>query len=337
MDIIKAMRAFVAVVDTGGFTKAAELLGTPKATLSASVAELEAHLKVRLLHRTTRRVSVTADGAAYYERCVRILEDLRDAEESFSSRQANPRGRLRVNVASVVASRLLIPFLPTFFERYPDIQLELGCSDGPLNLLSDGVDCALRGGNIEDQSMIARRVGSMQIVTCATTSYLAKHGRPSHPHDLKNHVCLNYFSQLNGHLYDWDFSRNGQRMTMPVGSQLTLNDSNAYVDACLAGLGVGRLPTYIFNQYLECGALELVLGEWLSDPAPFHVVYPSSRHLSPKVRVFVEWVAEIFEHHAGMQLCTRLSAKQCDWICGESGQSAGRPSGEEAGAGEVPA
>ena len=118
MDTIKAMRAFVAVVDTGGFTRASELLGTPKATLSASVAELEAHLKVRLLHRTTRRVSVTADGAAYYERCVRILEDLRDAEESFSSRQANPRGRLRVDVATAVASRLLIPQLHTFFERY---------------------------------------------------------------------------------------------------------------------------------------------------------------------------------------------------------------------------
>lgn len=313
MDTIKAMRAFVAVVDTGGFTRAAELLGSPKATLSASVAELEAHLKVRLLHRTTRRVSVTADGAAYYERCVRILEDVRDAEESFSSRQASPRGRLRVDVATAVASRLLIPALHTFFERYPDIQLELGCSDGPLNLLSDGVDCALRGGEIEDQSMIARRVGTMHMVTCATSGYLAKRGRPEHPQDLKDHTCLSYFAQRSGSLFDWDFSRDGERVSPPVGSRLTLNDTNAYVDACLAGLGVGRLPTYIFNQYLECGELELLLGEWLSDPTPFHVVYPSSRHLSPKVRVFVEWVAEIFEHHSGMQLCTRLDENQCQW------------------------
>jgi LysR family transcriptional regulator for bpeEF and oprC len=309
MDTFKSMQAFVAVVNTGGFTRAAELLKMPKTTLSAHVAELEAHLKVRLLHRTTRRVSVTADGAAYYERCIRILEDLRDAEESFSSRQANPRGLLRVDVSSAVASRLLIPALHGFFQRYPDIQLEFGCSDRPVNLLSEGVDCALRGGDIADQSLIARRVGTMHVVTCATSTYLARHGVPLHPGDLKDHVCLSYFSARSGAAFDWDFSRDGERMLVPVESPLTLNDSNAYTDACLAGLGVGRLPTYIFNQYLECGALELVLGEWLSDPTPFHVVYPSNRHLSSKVRVFVEWVAEVFEHHAGMQLCTTLDGQ----------------------------
>ncbi len=310
MDTIRAMRAFVAVVDTGGFTRAAELLGTPKASLSASVGELESHLKVRLLHRTTRRVSVTADGAGYYERCVRILEDLRDAEESLSSGQTNPSGRLRVDVATAVASRLLMPRLHDFFARYPDIHLELGCSDGPLNLLGDGVDCALRGGEILDPAMIARRVGTMHVVTCATSEYLARHGVPLHPSELKDHTCLSYFSGRGGPSFDWDFAQHGERVVLPVTSRLTLNDSNAYVDACLHGLGVGRLPTYIFNQYLECGALEIVLGEWLSDPTPFHVVYPSNRHLSSKVRVFVEWVAEIFEHHSGMQLCTQLHAKR---------------------------
>ncbi len=316
MDMIRSMRAFVAVVDTGGFTRAAELLGTPKASLSASVGELESHLKVRLLHRTTRRVSVTADGAAFYERCVRILEDLRDAEESLSSGQAHPRGRLRVDVSTAVASRLLMPRLHEFFALYPDIHLELGCSDGPLNLLGDGIDCALRGGEILDPSMIVRRVGTMHMVTCATAGYLARHGVPRHPQDLKAHTCLSYFSGRGGAQFDWDFSHQGERIVLPVDSRLTLNDSNAYVDACLSGLGVGRLPTYIFNQYLECGALEIVLGEWLSDPTPFHVVYPSNRHLSSKVRVFVEWVAEIFEHHSGMQLRTQLRADQCDWIAG---------------------
>jgi LysR family transcriptional regulator for bpeEF and oprC len=305
MDTIKSMQAFVAVVNTGGFTRAADLLKIPKATVSAHVAELEAHLKVRLLHRTTRRVSVTADGAAYYERCMRILEDLRDAEESFSSRQASPRGRLRVDVSSAVASRLLIPALHDFFARYPEIQLELGCSDRVVNLLSEGVDCALRGGEIQDQSLIARRVGTLHVVTCATTKYLARHGVPQHPSDLQQHVCLGYSSPRAGPMFDWNFARDDERVVVPVQSPLTLNDSNAYVDACLAGLGVGRLPTYTFNQYLECGALEMVLGEWLSDPVPFHVVYPSNRHLSSKVRVFVEWVAEVFQHHAGMQVCTR--------------------------------
>lgn len=308
MDTLKAMQSFIGVVDTGGFTRAAELLKMPKARVSATIAELEAHLKVRLLHRTTRSVSVTADGAAYYERAVRILEDLRDAEESFSSQQASPRGRLRVDVTTAVASRLLIPALHTFLERYPHIQLELGSSDRPVNLLSEGVDCALRAGEISDESMIARRVGTMHVVTCATTTYLQKHGRPLHPRDLQKHVCLNYFGARTG-AFEWDFVRDGERVVFPVQSQLTLNDSNAYVDACLAGLGVGRFPTYIFNQYLECGALELLLGEWMSEPTPFHVVYPSNRHLSSKVRAFVDWVAEIFEHHTGMQMCAQLKER----------------------------
>jgi LysR family transcriptional regulator for bpeEF and oprC len=309
MDTIKAMQAFVGVVDTGGFTSAAALLNMPKATLSACIADLEAHLKVRLLHRTTRKVTVTTEGAAYYERCLRILEDLRDIEESFSSRQASPRGRLRVDVSTAVASRLLMPALHTFFERYPDIELELGCSDRPLNLLSEGVDCALRAGDVIDQSTVVRRVGTMQLVTCATPGYLAERGRPEHPYDLRQHTCLNYFSPRGVESYEWEFSRGGERILLPVSSRLTLNDSNAYVDACLAGLGVGRLPTYMFQQYPQCGALELVMCDWLSDPIPFHVVYPSNRHLSSKVRVFVDWVAEILQHHTGLQMCPHQQAE----------------------------
>lgn len=312
MDKIKALEAFVGVVDTGGFTRAAELLGQPKATVSAYVSELEAHLKVRLLHRTTRRVTVTADGAAFYERCVRILEDLRDAEETFSSRQASPSGRLRVDVGTAVASRLLIPALPSFFERYPEIQLELGCSDRPVNLLSEGVDCALRGGDVVDQSLVARRVGTLHVVTCATPGYLARHGRPRHPRDLLDHRCLNFFSPLTGKVFDWDFSKDGERVQLAIPSTLAINDSNTYIDACLTGLGIGQIVTAVFNDHFECGRLELVLGEWLSDPIPFHVVYPSNRHLSSKVRVFVEWAAETFANHTGLQLCASLDRRPDD-------------------------
>ncbi len=312
MDTIKAMQAFVGVVNTGGFTRAADLLKMPKATLSASIADLESHLKVRLLHRTTRKVSVTTDGAAYYERCVRILEDLRDAEESFSSQQATPRGRLRVDVSTAVASRLLIPMLPTFFERYPDIELELGCSDRPLKLLTEGVDCALRKGDILDPSVVARRVGTMRVVTCASPSYLKQYGRPQHPLELKKHNCLNYISQHTGEPCDWEFTRQGERVLLPITGRLTLNDSNAYMDACIAGLGIGRLPTYIFQKYPSCGMLELVMPEWESDDIPFHVVYPSNRHLSSKVRVFVDWVAEVLAHHSGLQQVCAQTASEYD-------------------------
>lgn len=311
MDTIRAMQAFVAVVDAGTFTKASEMLAMPKATVSAGIAELEAELGVRLLHRTTRRVSVTTDGAAYYERCVRILEDVRDAAESVSTGHGKPRGRLRVDVSTAVASRLLIPALPCFFAQYPDIQLELVCSDRPLNLLGDGVDCALRFGEITDPTVVARRVGTLHVVACATPEYLARHGRPAHPRDLAGHRCLQYFPPRTGLSSDWEFTRDGERVQLPVSGPLALSDSNAYIDACLAGLGIGRLPTYMFSQYPQCGALELVLPDWLSDPMPCHVVYPSNRHLSSKVRVFVDWVAEVLEHHSGMRLCERQAAGPC--------------------------
>ena len=181
MDKIKAMEAFVGVVDTGGFTRAAELLGQPKASVSASISELEAHLKVRLLHRTTRRVTVTADGAAFYERCVRILEDLRDAEETFSSRQASPSGRLRVDVPSPFARMLLIPALPAFYARYPEIQLTMGVSDRLIDIIGENVDCVVRGGEITDQSLIARHVGDLQLGIYATPGYLQRAGTPMHP------------------------------------------------------------------------------------------------------------------------------------------------------------
>lgn len=309
MDQIRSMQAFVAVVDTGGFTSAATLLGMPKATLSAAVADLEAHLKVRLLHRTTRRVSVTAEGAAYYERCVRILDDVRDAEESFSSRQANPRGSLRVDLSTAVASHLLLPQLESFMARYPDIELELGCSDRPLNLLGEGIDCALRVGEVSDPSTVTRRVGTMQLVTCASPAYLQRRGRPRHPNDLAQHNCLNYVSPRSGTAFEWEFTRRDERVLSQVASRLVLNDSNAYIDAVVAGLGIGRLPTYMFRQYPQCDAIELLMCDWLSDPIPFHVVYPSNRHLSSKVRVFVDWVAEILATHSGLQMCPSSPAR----------------------------
>jgi LysR family transcriptional regulator for bpeEF and oprC len=315
MDKVRAMRAYVAVVESASFTQAAERLGMPKATVSGDVTQLEALLRVRLLQRTTRRVTVTAEGAAYYERCVRILEDIRDAEETVSLRNGRPSGRLRVDVGTAVATRLLIPALPSFFERYPDIELELGCSDRRINLIHEGVDCALRGGDILDESLVARRVGTLHLVTCAAPGYLARHGRPTHPRDLLRHACLGYFAERSGGAMDWDFQKDGERILLPIPSRLALNDANAYIEACLHGLGIAQLPTSVFNQYLECGALELLLGEWMSEPIPFHVVYPSSRHLSGKVRAFVEWVAETFEQHTGLQMCAPL---RC--TAGQAGQ-----------------
>src|ERR1700754_150863 len=187
MNKLQAMEVFVKVVDTGGFTRAAEALAMPKATVTTAIRDLEQYLNLRLLNRTTRRVAVTTDGAAYYERCVAILADVRDAEESLSRDHASASGRLRVDVATAFARGVLIPVMADFQKRFPAIRLELGCSDRPVDLIEQGVDCALRGGDIVDQNLIARRVGTMHFVTCASPAYLKKHGRPSHPDELAGH------------------------------------------------------------------------------------------------------------------------------------------------------
>ncbi|SDF60989.1 MULTISPECIES: LysR family transcriptional regulator [unclassified Duganella] len=302
MNKLQAMEVFVQVVDAGGFTRAAENMKLPKATVSTLIQALETSLAVKLLHRTTRHVSVTADGAAYYERCLRILSDVREAEESLSRTRLSPSGRLRVDAPTGLASEVIVPALPDFFQRYPDIQLELGCSDRPVDLVEEGVDCAVRGGTLGDSSLIARRVGILHFTTGASPAYLARYGRPAHPNDLLRHRCVNYFSARTGKIFDWDFTRDGERVQVALPGHIALNDSNAYIAAGAAGLGIVQMATFMMEPMINDGRFEMILGDWVSDPLPVHVVYPQNRHLSAKVRVFVEWVAELFSNHPGMRL-----------------------------------
>ena len=302
MNKLQAMEVFVQVVDAGSFTRAAEMMNLPKATVSTLVQALEAALSAKLLHRTTRQVTVTTDGAAYYERCLRILSDVRDAEESLSRTRLSPSGRLRVDAPTGLSSEILVPALPDFFERYPDIQLELGSTDRPVDLIEEGVDCAVRGGELWDNNLIARRVGVVNFVTAASPDYLARHGTPLHPNDLAQHRCVNYFSAKTGKTYDWDFRRGAEKIDIPMKGVIALNDSNAYVQAGLAGLGVIQMSDYLLMKHVDTGAMIRLLPDWTSDPLPVHVVYPQNRHLSAKVRVFVEWVSELFANHPYMHM-----------------------------------
>ena len=302
MNKLQAMEVFVSVVDAGSFTRAAENMQLPKATVSTLIQSLEAALAVKLLHRTTRHVSVTADGAAYYERCLRILSDVRDAEESLSRNRLSPSGRLRIDVPTGLSATVLVPALSDFFARYPDIQLEMGSSDRAVDLVEEGVDCAVRAGQLVDSNLIARRVGILHFVTCATPGYLARYGRPAHPDELLRHQCVNYFSSKTGKIFDWDFSRGTERVQVALPGKLALNDSAAYTSAGLAGLGIVQMPNFLLEPMLDDGSFEQVLPEWSSDSIPIHVVYPQNRHLSAKVRVFVEWVAELLSNHPGMRL-----------------------------------
>lgn len=295
MDKFKAIEVFVRVVDQGSFTRAADTLAIPKATVSTLLQDLESQLGVRLLNRTTRRVGLTADGAAYYERCVRLLDDLREADAAVSAQHGQPEGRLKVDMPTSLASLLMHDAIPALLERYPGLQLEVGCTDRLINVVNEGVDCVLRVGELRDPTLIARRVGEMRMVTVAAPSYLARHGTPRHPQDLMQapHRCVHYFvaSGKNG---PFDFQRGDEKLSLVPPGALSVNDSNAYWDACVAGLGVGQLPESVLKAPGHESQLVQVLSDWCAGVMPVHVVFPSNRHLSTRVQAFVEWAATVF-------------------------------------------
>jgi LysR family transcriptional regulator for bpeEF and oprC len=306
IDKLQAMEVFVRVVETGGISRAADSLRLPKATTTTLIQKLEANLGVKLLNRTTRRVSVTPDGAAYYERCVAILAQVRESEESLTQQHATPRGRLRVDVPTLMARSVFVPALPLFFARYPDIELALACSERRADLIEEGIDCAVWSGELVESSLVARRVGFLYFATCAAPSYIATHGQPGHPDDLAQHRCINHFSPRTGKISDWVFSKNGTRIQTSLRGHIALDDENSYVAAAEAGLGIARIPAFVLKEAMERGSLDLVLGDWFPEPSPLYVVYPQNRHLSSKIRVFVDWIAELLGEHDGIQLRSTL-------------------------------
>jgi LysR family transcriptional regulator for bpeEF and oprC len=309
MDKLQAMQIFVRVVETGGVTRAADSLGVPKATATTLIQKLEAALGVRLLNRTTRRVSVTPDGAAYYDRCLAILSLVRDTEESLGQQHATPRGRLRVDVPTLMARSVFVPALPQFFARYPDIELALASSERRADLIEEGIDCAVWSGEIEESNFVARRVGFLYFATCAAPSYIAKYGKPEHPNDLARHRCINHFSPRTGKISEWVFSKNGVRVQTSLRGNVALEDENSYVAAAEAGLGIAQIPAFVLKESMERGSLDLLLGDWFPEPTPLYVVYPQFRHLSGRIRVFVDWVAQMLGDHDGIQLRSTLGRK----------------------------
>lgn len=296
MDRFDAMQAFVRVVDAGSFTKAADSLRLNKTSVTQLIQQLEVRLRVKLLNRTTRKVQVTAEGAAYYERVVRLLADLDDAETSLSHARASPRGRLRVDVPSPLARFVLIPALPGFHARYPDIQIDMGVSDRMVDLISDSVDCVIRGGEITDPSLVARLVGELPIQAYAAPDYLRRHGVPGHPRDLEqsDHRVVGFLSTRNGRVPPF-VMRPAEGEPIQVRGQhvVAIDDGNAYLAAGLAGLGVLRLPTYMATDHVARGELVALFDGWRFDPMPLYLAYPPNRYVSAKLRVFVDWVVSV--------------------------------------------
>nr|CBA30101.1 hypothetical protein Csp_A15470 [Curvibacter putative symbiont of Hydra magnipapillata] len=300
MDRFDAMLAFVRVVEAGSFTKAAQTLHMSKTTATQLVQQLEARLRVKLLNRTTRKVNVTADGAAYYERAVRLLIDLDDAETSLSSAAASPRGRLRVDVPSPLARMLLVPAFPAFHARYPDIQIELGVSDRLVDLIGDNVDCVIRGGELTVPSLIARHVGDLRLGVYAAPSYLQRVGTPLHPLDLggAEHRIVGFLSSRTGKVLWFPLRRGAERIEIQGRYVLAIDDGNAYLAAAVAGMGVVWLPDYMAKEHLKNGELVPLFEDWALDSMPMYLAFPPNRHVSMKLRVFINWIVELMEQHA---------------------------------------
>ncbi len=297
MDQLTAMRVFVRIADSGAFSKAADSLNIPRPTVTKLVQDLESHLRVKLFQRTTRRVHVTAEGEAYYERAVKLLGDLEDMDAQFAGVRSSPKGRLRVDIGSSLANLILIPALHDFRRRYPDIQLQLGVSDRHVDLVGDAVDCVIRGGDLADTSLVAKRIAELDYVTCASADYLAANGTPAHPDELlARHSFVGYFSSLTGRVFPLHFVRDGEQLDVDLRATkgASLNESTAHLTALLSGLGIGQTFAFMANPHIAAGRLVPVLTGWTRPRHPLHVVYPQNRHAGARLRVFIDWVTDVF-------------------------------------------
>ncbi|WPN55557.1 LysR family transcriptional regulator [Pseudomonas sp. P9_31] len=293
MDRFNAMRVFTRIVELGGFAKAADSLQLPRASVTILIKQLEAHLGVQLLQRTTRQISLTLDGAAYYPRCVRLLADLDETEAVFSAARHNPKGLLRVDMPAGVGRLIVIPALPQFTARYPLIELEIGLNDRPVDLIREGVDCVLRGGSPLDDSLVARPLVTLDQVTCASPEYLQRLGTPLCLEDLKDHQMVEYFSNSTGKRYGMEFVVDDQRRLIDLPKHVSVNSADGYLAACEAGYGLVQAPYYHVARQLKEGRLVEVLKDVPPPGMPLTALYPPHRQLSRRVRVFVDWMVEL--------------------------------------------
>lgn len=293
MDRFQEMQVFVRVAERSSFTQAADDLQIPRATVTNLVKRMEERLGARLLERTTRTVRLTHDGDAFYQRCVRLIADMEEAEGSF--RHVAPKGLLRVNLQGTLARNFVMPAIGDFVARYPDIELQIGEDDRLVDLVREGIDCVLRAGTLQDSSMIGRRVASMQQTTVASPAYLKRFGTPLGVDALSGHRAVNYLSSASGRVLPMEFTINGQVLELLMESIVSVSGADLYTSAALAGLGLVQVPRYRVAMELAAGTLVPVLENFPPPPMPVSVLYPQNRQLSSRVRVFAEWLRIIFE------------------------------------------
>jgi LysR family transcriptional regulator for bpeEF and oprC len=295
MDKLQAMTIFVRVVDARSFSKAAETLSMPRSSVTTTIKNLESHLGTSLLRRSTRTLSLTDAGDRYYASCRAILSGIEQAESDLSTDATTPRGRVRADMPGVIGRALVLPRLREFEQRFPGIELLLGLSDRPADLIFDGIDCVIRTGELADSSLIARRVGQLRWITCASPRYLKERGEPESVSALSRHQAVNYISNATGRPLDWRFIESGETLTVTMQSRFSVNETEAYLQCGLEGLGLIQLSEFVARPYLETGRLKEVLTNARCSPVPVSIVYGSGRNAGAATKAFVEWIAAIFE------------------------------------------
>lgn len=294
---IESLRIFVRVAELASFTRAAEQLGVAKAGVSAAVAQLERSLGTRLLQRTTRSVRLTPDGEQFFERCQSLLADADELQTLFQNSAGSLRGRVRLDLPVLMARNFVIPRLPEFLAAHPELQIELSTTDRRVDLVHEAFDCVLRVGALPDSSLVARPLGRMRLVNCASPAYLQRHGTPQTLQDLQHHQLVHYAQTLGARPLGWEY-RDGDRWTfLPMRGAVTVNNSDAYQAACLAGLGLVQVPAIGVRTLVEQGLLVEVLRDFTGAPMPASLLVAHRRQLAKRVRALMDWLAQTLEPH----------------------------------------
>ncbi len=291
MNRLEAMQVFVRVAELASFTRAAESLGLPKASISTQVQQLESLLGTRLLHRTTRRVQLTLDGQIFYERSKDLLADVDELEGLFQQGATNLTGRLRIDMPSAMAKNRILPRLPEFLAQHPQLQLEISSTDRRVDLIREGFDCVIRVGKLTDSSLIARRLGTLELLNYASPAYLERFGVPQSLDDLSRHHLVHYTPTLGAKSGGFEFVQNNEHKTIAMQGNITVNNSDAYQAACLAGFGIAQIPRIGAQEYVAQGRLVELLTNHRAEPMPVSLLYPNRRNLVRRVQVFMDWVS----------------------------------------------
>lgn len=291
------LQIFIRVAELSSFTRAADSLGLPKASVSGAIQQLESQLATQLLHRTTRKVQLTQDGQVFYERGKDLLADMDELESLFQQDSSGLTGRLRVDMPHNLGRNLIIPRLPEFLRQHPQLQVEVSSTDRRVDVIREGFDCVIRAGKLNDSSLIARQLGTLTLINCVSPTYIARYGIPTTLEDLAQHQLIHYVPNLGAKSAGFEYLVDGELKFREMPGIITVNNADAYTAACLAGLGIIQVPIIGARDYLKTGRMIQILEQFSAEPIPVSVIYPNRRNLSRRVRAFIEWISSLAQDY----------------------------------------